>query len=76
MFTCVCVLPARCYALAGMALASLSPCPETRAEGMGGRTRAAGLVWDAGVLQAEWKFHTRSVMESFPLSHKGQKGSP
>lgn len=37
--------------------------------------RAAGLVWDAGVLQAEQKFQTRSVVETLPLSHKGQKGS-
>lgn len=59
---CVCVC---------MALASLSPCPKTRAEGMGVQTRAAGLVWDAGVLQAEWKFQTRFVMETLPLSHNG-----
>lgn len=59
-----------------MALASLSPCLETRAEGVGGHMGAAGLVWDAGELQAERKFQTRSVMETLPLSDKGQKGSP
>lgn len=64
---CVCVW---------MALASQSPCPETKAEGMGVQMRAAGLLWDAGVLQAEWKFQTRFVLETLPLSHKGQKGSP
>lgn len=50
--------------------------PWDKGRGHGRWNKSCRVSLGCRMLQAEWKFHTRSVMESFPLSHKGQKGSP